>query len=677
MRVFRLAQMAQMALAALAATSLHATAPDPAALKKMAALSVPFVPNAGQWDAKAAFAAQTFAGTLFVTKQGELVYSLPGKPIAAVPTSAGGEEIAALLKSQRGGVKAAEQRGPGWSLTETLIDHTGKPRSMAASTLQAPAGFRPMQASVSYLIGNDETKHAKALNTYERVNLGDMYPGINVQLRATGNNIEKIFTVAPQQDATQINIQLAGAARLEIGDQGELIAHTGNGPVTFTAPIAFQESASGERTPVAVAYTLNPATKATHTTDATHAPPASYSFRLGDYDRSQPLVIDPLLRSTYLGAAGIDYANALAIHPATGEVYVAGQTTSTTTTFPGVSGGAQGSSGGLFDAFVSRFSADLTTLIKSTYLGAAGDDFANALAIHPATGEIYVAGRTTSTTTTFPGVSGGAQGSAGGGSVDAFVSRFSADLTTLIKSTYLGAAGNDRAYALAIHPATGEVYVAGQTTSTTTTFPGVNGGAQGSFGGGSYDAFVSRFSADLTATDTTPAAFAFAIQTNVPVLSQRTSNPAQITGVVGAANIYVSGAFGSRYCISSANNCSCDVSAQFVSTPGTITNNSYVCVRHVSAPIANRVVESVLHVGGAAASFVSATGTLFTSCNLDIDGSGGAPNAVTDGLMLVRAMLGFTGTAVTNGAIIGTPPRNTWPLIRGYLNGNCGTNFLP
>ena len=612
-----------------------------------------------------------------MTNLGELVYSLPGKPIAAVPTSADGEEIAALPVNRWVGARAAEQRGPGWSLTETLIGHTGKPRSMAACTLQAPAGYRPMQASVSYLIGNDETKHAKALNTYERVNLGDMYPGINVQLRATGNNIEKIFTVAPRQDATQINIQLAGVARLEIGDQGELLAHTGNGPVTFTAPIAFQENSSGERTPVAVTYALNLATNSTNGTEATDATPASYSFRLGDYDRSQPLVIDPLLRSTYLGAAGIDYANALAIHPATGEVYVAGHTASTTTTFPGVSGGAQGSlGGGTYDAFVSRFSADLTTLIKSTYLGAAGDDVATALAIHPANGEVCVAGYTSSTT--FPGVSGGAQGSSGGGtSYDAFVSRFSADLITLIKSTYLGAAGNDVATALAIHPATGEVYVAGYTTSTTTTFPGVSGGAQGSLGGGTFDAFVSRFSADLTATDTTPDAFAFAIQTNVPVLSQRTSNPAQITGVVGAANIYVSGALGSRYCISLANNCSCDVSAQFVSTPGTIINNSYVCVRHVSAPIANEVARSKLHVGGAAASFVSTTGTLFTSCNLDIDGSGGAPSAVTDGLMLVRAMLGFTGTAVTNGAISGTPPRNTWPLIRDYLNGNCGTNFLP
>jgi hypothetical protein len=382
-----------------------------------------------------------------------------------------------------------------------------------------------------------------------------------------------------------------------------------------------------------------------------------------------------LLRSSYLGAAGGDIAYALAIHPVSGEVYVAGSTTSTTTSFPGVSGGAQGSSGGGNDAFVSRFGADLGTLLRSSYLGAAGGDIAYALAIHPASGEVVVAGSTNATTTSFPGVSGGAQGSSGGDE-DAFVSRFGADLGTLLRSSYLGAAGFDAARALAIHPASGEVVAAGRTDSPTTSFPGVSGGAQGSSGGG-FDAIVSRFSADLTLNDTTPNAYAFATQTNVPLASTRTSNPALITGIVGAANIYVDGAWGSSYCISSASNCDCDVSVGFVSAPGTITANNYVCVRHVSAPITNEVVRSRLHIGGAVASFISTTGTTFTSCSLDIDGSGGAPNAASDGLMLVRAMLGFTGTNVTNGAIIGTPPRNTWTLIRDYLNQNCGTNFAP
>ena len=456
-----------------ALANVYATAPDPAMLQKMSRATVPFVVNAGQWDKRAAFAAQTFAGTVFVTTDGALVYSLPGKPIADETAS----NDAALPPHLKHKPASSEKRGPGWSLSERFVDGNQK-------VLPAEAhGYRPQTAQVSYFIGPDETKHQRSVSTYERINLGDIYPGINVQVRATGNNIEKIFTVAPQHNPNLIQIKLSGATQLEVNAQGELIAHTDNGPIAYTAPIAFQEDASGNKESVSVAYALNADTQ-------------TYGFALATYDVTRPLTIDPLIQSTYLGAAGFDLANALAIHPKTGEVYVAGVTTSPASNFPDVAGGAQGSFGGAQDAFVSRFSADLTTLIQSTYLGAAGGDEAHALSIHPATNDVYVAGLTTSPASSFPGAAGGAQGSFGGGR-DAFVSRFSADLTSLIKSTYLGAVGDDYAYALAIHPATSEVYVAGSTTTSASSFPGVAGGAQGSFGG-SVDAFVSRFSADLT-----------------------------------------------------------------------------------------------------------------------------------------------------------------------------------
>ena len=64
-------------------------------------------------------------------------------------------------------------------------------------------------------------------------------------------------------------------------------------------------------------------------------------------------------------------------------------------------------------------------------------------------------------------------------------------------------------------------------------------------------------------------------------------------------------------------------------------------------------------------------------CTLDVDGNNQV-DPLTDGLMLLRAMFGLTGTAVTNGAIgSGTPARPTWDKIQPYLNANCGTSFLP
>ena len=59
---------------------------------------------------------------------------------------------------------------------------------------------------------------------------------------------------------------------------------------------------------------------------------------------------------------------------------------------------------------------------------------------------------------------------------------------------------------------------------------------------------------------------------------------------------------------------------------------------------------------------------------LDIDGNG-TTDALTDGLIIIRAMFGLTGTAVTNGAVAAGASRATWADIRGYLNTSCGANF--
>jgi hypothetical protein len=111
-------------------------------------------------------------------------------------------------------------------------------------------------------------------------------------------------------------------------------------------------------------------------------------------------------------------------------VFVAGDTFSTN--FPGTAGGAQPASGGGLDAFVTRLNATLTTLSQATYLGGSGGDVGFDLAIHPTSGEVFVAGTTASTN--FPGTAGGAQ-PAFRGDVDAFVARLTADLAGVAQPT--------------------------------------------------------------------------------------------------------------------------------------------------------------------------------------------------------------------------------------------------
>jgi hypothetical protein len=424
-----------------AITLLPGTAASGAAQhKRLEQVRVPFVENCGQLDDRVAFSAPTFFGTVFVTREGKLVYSLP------------------------------KHKAAGWTLTETL--GSGKPR---------PSGGNRAVTGVSSFHGNDPRLWQSDLSTYDEVRLGEVWGGVAVSLRAHGGNVEKLFTIEPGARVEKIRLRLDGAKSLRVDSDGALVAGTGNGEVRFTPPEAYQEQ-NGVRHPVVVAYTLHG---------------NRYGFGLGSHDPLLPVIIDPLLQSTYLGGNDDDLIYALATDPSTEDVFVAGNTWSPD--FPGTAGGAQTSLVGNGDGFVARLDPTLTMLLHTTYLGGSGDDGINSIAIDSSTGDVLVAGRTNSTA--FPGTAGGAQSASGGGD-EGFVARFNPALTALLQATYLGGIATDWAQGITIHPTSGEVFVAG--TSFSTDFPGTVGGAQPAYGGSSLqdafggDAFVARLNPALT-----------------------------------------------------------------------------------------------------------------------------------------------------------------------------------
>ena len=64
---------------------------------------------------------------------------------------------------------------------------------------------------------------------------------------------------------------------------------------------------------------------------------------------------------------------------------------------------------------------------------------------------------------------------------------------------------------------------------------------------------------------------------------------------------------------------------------------------------------------------------LVETCQMDIDGDG-AVLPTTDGLILMRAMMGMTGNAVSSAAVPGSP-RSDWTSIRRFLVTVCGLNL--
>src|SRR5262245_25585199 len=76
---FRLLATSLALLPLAASCSPRTSAPPTTAevAEQLGQLAVPFVENAGQSDPRVAYYAPTFSGTVFVTKEGELVYALP------------------------------------------------------------------------------------------------------------------------------------------------------------------------------------------------------------------------------------------------------------------------------------------------------------------------------------------------------------------------------------------------------------------------------------------------------------------------------------------------------------------------------------------------------------------------------------------------------------------------
>ena len=341
-------------------------------------------------------------------------------------------------------------------------------------------GNEQLPGRVNYLIGNDPKKWRTNIPTFARVERPQVYPGIDMVLYGNQGRLEFDFNVAPGVDPSVIGLEFSGAECIKIAPEGDLLLSAAGEDMVVKAPVVYQEVA-GVREQVPGSYVLENDNQV--------------RFRLGAYDLSLPLTIDPVLvYSTYLGGAdgtnfelpffGIQIAG-IAVD-SSGNAYVTGATLSVD--FP-LANPFQSTRNGNFDAFVTKLNADGSGLIFSTYLGgglAGTGSRARSVAVDPA-GNAYVTGNTnTSDFPTFPATV--LQPLIAGGQ-DAFVTKLSTS-GSLVYSTYLGGTATDDGYDIALDPS-GNAYVTGETTSG--NFPTTPTGFQLSKAVG-QDSFVAKIS---------------------------------------------------------------------------------------------------------------------------------------------------------------------------------------
>jgi len=412
-------------------------------LNKAYTLQIPFIENKGQIKGESVrYYAKTFGGTVFITKDGKLVYSLP--------------------KFEE------KEKVKGWVIKEGLV----------GASISDVKGEHKAVTKVSYFKGKDPSNWKRNISTYNLVSLGEVYKGIGLKLKACGKNVEKLFYVKAGANPESIKIKIEGAKSLRVNEAGELEVETGLGVIKFTKPVAYQEI-SGKRVKVAAAYTL--------LSDSKHV----YGFKVGSYDKKETLIIDPLLASTFIGGSDDDRGYSIALDGG-GNVYITGYTESSD--YPTTSGAYDESfNGGDHDVFVSRLNSSLSTLLASTFIGGSDNDCGKSIALDGG-GNVYITGKTESSDyPTTPGAYDESHNSDGDG--DVFVSKLNSSLSSLLSSTFIGGSRYDSGNSIALDGG-GNVYITGVTWSS--NYPTTSGAYDESFNGGDHDVFVSRLNSSLS-----------------------------------------------------------------------------------------------------------------------------------------------------------------------------------
>jgi roadblock/LC7 domain-containing protein len=324
----------------------------------------------------------------------------------------------------------------------------------------------------NYLIGNDSALWRTGVAQYAKVRAKGIYPGIDMVYYGNQGKLEYDFVVAPGADPGLIGFNTQGSQNLEIDTQGNLVFHLTQGDVAFQAPTAYQE-VEGKRRSIESRYGMGPDGK--------------IGFIMGGYDKTLPLVIDPVLDyCTYLSGSSEDEGRGIAVDSG-GNAYVVGYTLSPD--FPTTSGAYQSAmtTTGRYDVYVAKINPTGTQLVYSTYLGGEVDSNGYAIAIDSG-GNAYVTGQTACPD--FPITPGAPQTAYGAGtSVPVvFVTKLNATGNALAYSTYLG--GNNVNYGQGIAvDSGGNAYVTGWTASH--NFPTTSGAYQTSIQG-MYSVFVTK-----------------------------------------------------------------------------------------------------------------------------------------------------------------------------------------
>jgi len=436
-----------------------------------------FQPNRGQWDSQILYKVALVKGDFFIEKD-KFTYAL----------------------SDLGDVYHAAHEG---EEVDQVKHHTIHSHFINSSWQGEVNEKNPSHFYNNYFLGSDSTKWHSRILSYKVLEFIDFYPGIDLILESSPEDIKYSFIVSAGIDPSIIKIFHEGMDGLKVGRR-QVEIQTRFGSIIEKNLQVWSESTENNKINVEAEFRLD------HDT-------VSYYFPNG-YNSNISLVIDPSLTfSTFTGSSS-DNWGFTAAPDNDGNLYAGGIVFGTgypisTGAYDGTFNGGYGSY--KIDMGITKFSSDGSSLLYSTYIGGNGNETPNSI-ITNNQNELYILG--ISTSSNYPVLANAFQSVNRGGSLtsqigisfngsDIVLTKLSANGSSLLASTYFGGTANDGLNISALNYNYGDVFrgdiildnngdvlIASSTQSS--DIPIING--SNTTLGGNQDAIVAKFTPDLS-----------------------------------------------------------------------------------------------------------------------------------------------------------------------------------
>lgn len=423
------------------------------------------VPNGGQWGDHIIAHADLPGLRIFIEKDGFTWVSTHANDIAAVH----------------------EKRVDGLMVRQ----HAWKTHFLGSQFEANPIWEEGLDFRLNYFLGKDTTGWASDLQPFRVLLLPNFYPGIDLRIDMH-KGFKYDFIVHPGANPDLIQAAMEGLSPQRNAD-GSLAYLAETGSWKELAPVAWTNKGA-DKAAVEASFRL----KANR-----------WTFAIGQYNREDTLTIDPsLVASSYSGSSS-DNWGFTATYNEQGQIYLGG--INFASGYPTTLGAYQTAYQGMVEITISKFLADGTGLLYSTYIGGSEDDYVMSL-VTDNLDNLYLLGKTRSVN--FP-TSLGAYDAGHNGQMDLVICRLNPAGNTLVASTYLGGSGdeamnggNNQRYNLnalefnygddsrgeVIIDAEGNVLIASNTTSSDVP---IANGLQTTFGG-VQDGYVAKLNPNLS-----------------------------------------------------------------------------------------------------------------------------------------------------------------------------------